>query len=340
MAELILKSHRFRREREADWKRLEALLKRMEAGSIRSLGNEEIIALPVLYRSALSSLSVARATSLDHALVDYLESLCTRAYFHVYGTRSTLLERVARFFAADWPDAVRTVWRETLVCAAMLLLGGVVAYVMTLGDADWFYSLIPQAMAQGRDPTASVAALKEAIYPTKKDEMLSAFAAFLFTHNATVALTAFSLGFAFCVVPLALMVMQGAEVGALLAVYAKHGLGVQLLAWLSIHGVTELWAIVIAAGAGVRIGWTLAFPGERTRLEALSVTGRSAATAMTGAMIMLVVAGLLEGFARQLVQSDLIRFAVAGVSAVVWALYLYPPRPTSPLGLEVRHGEA
>ena len=339
MAELKLKSHRFRREREADWRRLEGLLKRLEGGSIRSLGDEEIIALPVLYRSALSSLSVARATSLDQALVDYLESLCTRTYFYVYGTRSSLLERVGRFFSTDWPQAARALWRETALCAAMLILGGVAAYVMTMRDADWFYSLIPQAMAQGRDPTASTAALREVIYPTKKDGMLSAFAAFLFTHNATVALLAFSLGFAFCVIPLALMVMQGAEVGALLAIYAKHGLGLQLVGWLAIHGVTELWAIVIAAGAGVRIGWALAFPGEQTRLEALSKTGRMAATAMTGSIVMLLFAGLLEGFARQLVQSDAVRFGVAGVTGLIWALYLYGPRPGRG-SAEARHGAA
>lgn len=327
MTELILKSHTFRREREADWKRLEALLKRLEAGSIRSLGTDEIIALPVLYRSALSSLSVARATSLDHALIDYLESLCTRAYFYVYGARSSLIERVGRFFAQDWPNAARAVWRETAVSALMLLLGGVAAYVMTLHDPDWFYALISPGMAQGRDPTASAAALREVIYPKPEHrQFLTGFAAALFTHNATVSLLAFSLGFAFCVVPLALMVLQGATTGALLAVYARHGLGWPMAAWLSIHGVTEIWAVVIAAGAGVRIGWALAFPGEQTRLEALSRTGRMAAVAMAGSILMLLIAGLLEGIARQLVQSDLARAGIGAATGVVWALYLYAPR--------------
>jgi uncharacterized membrane protein SpoIIM required for sporulation len=327
MAELILKSHRFRREREADWRTLEKLLERLERGSMRTLSTEEIIRLPVLYRSALSSLSVARATSLDQALVDYLESLCTRAYFYVYGTRSTLVERVGRFFAEDWPNATRMVWKETLLCFAMLVLGGVVAYVMTLQDADWFYALIPMAMAQGRDPTASTAYLKEALYPKLQERgVLSTFAAALFVNNALVTLLSFTLGFAFCVIPLALMVRQGAMTGALLAVYAKHGLGWQLAAWLSIHGVTEIWAIVIGAGAGVRIGWTLAFPGERTRLEALSRTGRMAATAMTGAMLMLLVAGVLEGVARQLIQSDLARAGIGAATGLMWLVYLYAPR--------------
>ena len=35
MSELILKSHRFRAEREADWRRLESLLARLEAGERR-----------------------------------------------------------------------------------------------------------------------------------------------------------------------------------------------------------------------------------------------------------------------------------------------------------------
>ena len=333
MTELILKSHRFRREREADWKRLEGLLKRLEAGSIRSLGDSEIIALPVLYRSALSSLSVARATSLDQALVDYLESLCTRAYFYVYGTRSTLIERVVRFFAHDWPDAVRAVWRETALCMAMLVLGGVVAFYMTLHDPDWFYALMSPGLAQGRDPTASTAALREAIYPkADRQQFLTGFAAALFTHNATVAILAFSLGFAFCVVPLALMVVQGATTGALLAAYARHGLGWQLAAWLSIHGVTEIWAIAIAAGAGVRIGWSLAFPGEQTRLEAVSRTGRKAAVAMAGSILMLLIAGLLEGVARQLVQSDLARVAIGAATGLVWAVYLYAPGPSREAG--------
>ena len=53
--------------------------------------DEELLAIPVLYRATLSSLSVARATSLDHSLIDYLESLSTRAYFFVYGARAILM---------------------------------------------------------------------------------------------------------------------------------------------------------------------------------------------------------------------------------------------------------
>src|SRR5580704_18951308 len=74
MKQLQLKSRRFRAEREGDWRRLESLLARVEGRSAAGLSDEELLAIPVLYRATLSSLSVARATSLDHSLIDYLES--------------------------------------------------------------------------------------------------------------------------------------------------------------------------------------------------------------------------------------------------------------------------
>ena len=100
MAEAELKSARFRREREADWRRLEDLLRRLERQPLSKLGEDDLLAIPVLYRASLSALSVARETSLDRALLDYLESLCARAYFVVYGARPALGERFRTLPAA------------------------------------------------------------------------------------------------------------------------------------------------------------------------------------------------------------------------------------------------
>src|SRR5215469_13982183 len=149
-ARLTLKSQRFRQEREADWKKLERLLDHLEAGQSHMLDDEDVIRLPVLYRATLSSLSVARAISLDANLVGYLESLATRSYFFVYGTRTTLGERIWSFFRRDWAHAVRSLWRETLVSAALCLLGVAVGFWLTRQSDDWFYSFVPRALAGPR----------------------------------------------------------------------------------------------------------------------------------------------------------------------------------------------
>jgi hypothetical protein len=159
-----LKSARFRREREDDWRRLEGLLKRLETQPVSKLSDEELIALPVLYRATLSALSVARETTLDKALLDYLEGLCTRAYFVVYGARPRLSHRLTRFFAADWPSAARALWRETAIAGLLFALGSGIAFWLYGRDPDWFFAFIPGGMAQGRDPSATTEALRKVLY--------------------------------------------------------------------------------------------------------------------------------------------------------------------------------
>src|SRR3546814_10924530 len=84
-AELAFSTGRFRAEREADWIAFDALLTRLEKKGARALSSEELLQLPLLYRATLSSLSIARATSLDKALLDHLEALSRRGYFLIYG---------------------------------------------------------------------------------------------------------------------------------------------------------------------------------------------------------------------------------------------------------------
>lgn len=324
--DIRLKSQRFRQEREADWKRLEKLMDRAEKGSARKLSDADILAIPVLYRSTLSALSVARETSLDRALIGYLETLCARAYFFVYGSRSTLSGRLKSFFQKDWPAAVQATWKETCV-SGLLMLGGAVAAAVLVGqEPDWFYAFVPGELAGGRDPAASTETLRATLAGEDSSGGLSAFATFLFTHNAQVALLAFALGFALCIPTGLLVLYNGATLGAFVTLFASRGLGVEVGGWLLIHGVTELFAVILAGAAGLKIGWAVAFPGDRDRLDAAAEAGRTAATVMGGVVVMLFVAGLLEGFGRQLIESTPIRYGVAATTALIWGLYFYGPR--------------
>lgn len=327
MSDFQLKSQRFRREREEDWKRLERLVAKAETSSPSALTDAEILAMPVLYRSTLSALSVARATSLDRALIDYLESLAARAYFFVYGARATPQEMATSFFGREWPLGVRSIWKETLASVGIFILGFAVAWVLVASNSEWFYSFVDAGMASGRDPTASREALRATLYHEEGSEGLAVFATSLFTHNARVALMCFALGFVLGAPTIVLLLMTGAMTAALFHVFWAKGLGMELGGWLLIHGATEIFAIILAGAAGLRIGWAVAFPGDQARLEAMSAAGRSTGAAMIGVVIMLMFAGLLEGFGRQLITNDVARYVIAGTTFILWLAYFYAPRP-------------
>ncbi|PSJ39352.1 stage II sporulation protein M [Allosphingosinicella deserti] len=315
-----------RAEREEEWRRLDALVSLCERKSPRALSDDDLMALPVLYRSALSSLSVARETSLDLELVTYLEHLCARAYFFLYGVRTSPGARLRQFFVHDWPAAVRGLGRETLIALALMLVGTIAGYLLVSAQPEYFNAFVPGDLASGRDFSASREKLRESLYSGADQDGLAFFATYLFTHNAQVAIFCFALGFAFGVPTTLLLVYTGAMLGAFLALYGGHGLGPQLGGWLIIHGSTELFAIALAGAAGLRIGWSVVFPGAASRLAAASMVGRGAATAMVGVVFMLIAAGLLEGFARQLIREDAVRYAIGLTMLLLWLVYFYAPR--------------
>jgi uncharacterized membrane protein SpoIIM required for sporulation len=316
----------FRAAREHEWARLEEILRRAEQRSVRALDDEDLRALPVLYRGALSSLSVARETSLDLELVTYLEGLCARAYFFVYGVRTPLMSRIGAFFARDWPLAMRSLWRETLVSLLLTIIGAVAGYLLIASDTSWFDNFVAPELANGRDFSASTEFLRNGLYDSAQGDGLSVLAAFLFTHNAQIATLCFALGFAFGVPTVMLLIMNATMLGAFFMLFGSHGLAFELGGWLAIHGTTEIFAIILAGAAGFRIGWSVVFPGDRTRLVAAAASGRTASLAMVGVVLMLLCAGLLEGFGRQLIVEDWARYTIGGIMLAFWCAYYYLPR--------------
>src|SRR5262249_32692472 len=121
--ELRMPSVRFRQEREASWRELEGLVDRVQRLGLRSLSAEELGRLPVLYRAALSSLSVARAIALDAALLAYLNALAARAHVVLHGGREPFAPAFRRFWAQTFPRAVRSLRWHMRVAILLTALG-------------------------------------------------------------------------------------------------------------------------------------------------------------------------------------------------------------------------
>ncbi|QIG53833.1 stage II sporulation protein M [Altererythrobacter sp. BO-6] len=331
-ASAVLRSDRFRLEREGEWRRLEAILARMEGGSMRRVSDEDLLALPALYRTAASSLAVARETSLDAATLAYLESLVQRAWFQVYGPQTGLWGWLRGFLLGGWSRAVREIWLDLCIALAAMVAGTVVGWLLVARDKEWFWSLVSPEMAGPRVPGADREQLLETLGTEANADGLSMFAAYLFSNNAGVAILAFALGFAFGIPSLMLLVHNMALLGAMLFVFSGAGLTLEFSAWLSVHGTTELFAILLAGAAGLHIGRSMAFPGERSIMAAAQQGGRRAAVVMSGVVLMLLVAAFLEGFTRQLVGSTSDRLLIGGTMLALWLAYFFAYRPRNRSG--------
>lgn len=325
-----LRSDRFRLEREGEWRRLEDIIARMERRGMRRIADEDLMALPALYRTAASSLSVARETSLDAATLAYLEALVQRAWFQVYGPRMGFVRWLRGFLLGGWSRAVRALWLDICIALFVMVAGTIVGWLLVAQDEAWYYRLFPASPGEPRVPGASREQLLSVLATEENASGLSAFAAQLFSNNSAVCILAFALGFAFGIPSLLLLVHNMALLGALLWLYDGQGIVVELAAWLSVHGTTELFGILLSGAAGLHIGRAMAFPGKLPVLEAAGAAGRRAAVVMVGVVIMMIVAAVLEAFPRQLVEGTQNRFIIGGTMLLFWLSYFFLYRPAPP----------
>mgnify|MGYP000085476871 FL=1 len=315
----LMRSARFRKEREADWRRLEALVRDAESKGLQKMAFAETRDLASLYRQATTSLAIAREISLDKALLAYLEALTARAYLCVYAPQQQLGGLLERFLATGAPQAMRRSWLFLLLGFLCMALGALTGYLLYFENNDWFYVFMPSDLAGGRGPDATTEALRAVIYSDDHNTGgLGAFATYLFSHNTMIAIFVFGLGVFACAPAVLLTFYNGLILGAFFALHVDRGLGLDLFGWLSIHGVTELSAICIASAGGLKLGAAVLFPGRYSRKDALRHAGRDAVKLAIVAALMLFAAAILEGFGRQMVQDLQLRLLIGWGAGALW----------------------
>ncbi|HEY4986913.1 MAG TPA: stage II sporulation protein M [Bradyrhizobium sp.] len=337
MPRITLRSAEFRKSRERAWRTLEELISRAESKGITQLSADELQQLPLLYRATASSLSVARSIALDRNLVLYLENLVLRAFFVVYGPRVGIQEALGSFLRRGFPAAVRgAVWH--IVLASIAIAAGVaVGIVLVESSEDWFSALVPAAMAAGRGPASTASQLWDGEIFGPWPGFVQSFVVFanaLFRHNATIGIMIFGLGIAGGVPTLLLLGYQGLILGAFLALHYDRGLLLDFIGWISIHGVTELGGLILCGAGGLLIAEKVLFPGRYARLDNLARNGTAAAALAGGAVLMVFVAGIIEGGLRQLISDTAARLAIGSATGVFWIAYFLSNRESAGDGAE------
>ncbi|MDR2460633.1 MAG: stage II sporulation protein M [Deltaproteobacteria bacterium] len=321
--DLALRSARFRKGREESWRKLEGLLTRLEKKGLKSLTAEEDVELPRLYQVTLSSLAVARHIILDRHLLMYLENLSFRAYVAVYGPRQSFWQLISSFFKKDFPQAVRSIKWHIFAAFIILVAGFISGFLVVQMDSNNFHTIVPQDLAPISPTDTPENILEREIFPPWPgfEDTFISFANFLFRHNTMVALLSFSTSFLFGIPTIYLTFGNGQVLGAVVSLHEAKGLAIPYIAWLSIHGITEILAILLASGAGLSIAHRMLLPGHMNRLKALSSYGKQAALVMLGTFFMLFIAAIFEGGFRQLIGTTIGRFVMAAMTAIFWYYY-------------------
>ncbi|WP_019878246.1 stage II sporulation protein M [Sporichthya polymorpha] len=290
-----------------DWARLESLLTR----SSRLTGDEaeEVVAL---YQRTATHLSILQSAAPDPALVGRLSSLVARARSTVAGASTPARRDVADFVLRGFPAAVyrATPWWAAVSAAFLVVAGVMAAWVARTPEVQASIGA-PDEIATLTRPGGEF----ESYYST---HAASSFAAQVWTNNAWVA--AMSLALGITIVPVLFVLWtNAANVGVALGLMADAGRLDIFLGLLIPHGLLELTAVFVAAGAGLRVGWTLIDPGPDPRSVALAREGRAAMGIAIGLVVVLLISGIIEAFVTP---SGLPTWARIGIGVLAEVLFL------------------
>ncbi|MFE9389958.1 stage II sporulation protein M [Streptomyces sp. NPDC006784] len=269
----------------AEWDRLDALLRRH-----RRLSGAEADELVRLYQRAATHLSQVRSSAPDPDLTERLTHLVARARSAVTGAHTASWQDAARFFTAGFPAAVyrsRTWWVPTAL----------LSIVLTAFIAWW--------VGTHQEVRATIGApgeLREMTRPGGQYESYysshpaASFAAQVWTNNAQAAALCLAFG-ALLGIPVLWVLFQNVlNLGVGIGLMDSAGRLDTFLGLLLPHGLLELTAVFVAAGTGLRLGWTVIDPGPRSRRTALAQEGRSALGMALGLAAVLLVSGAVEAF--------------------------------------------
>jgi uncharacterized membrane protein SpoIIM required for sporulation len=287
-----------------EWDRLDTLSRR------RRLSGEEADELVRLYQRAATHLSVVRSASPDPAVAARLSGTVAMARAAVAGGPEPIGRELTRFVTVSFPAAVyRARWAATGAAVFTLLIAAVMA---------WWVIADPRVEATLGSPE-DIRRLVESDFASYYTEYAArSFALHVWTNNAWIAALCVASGIS-GVLPVYMLFQNAVNVGIIAGLMAVHNRLSLFFGLILPHGLLELTAVFVAAGAGLRLFWAWVVPGPLPRGRAVAREGRSMITIALGLVVVLLVSGVIEAFVTP---SPLPAWARIGIGAAAWLAFL------------------
>lgn len=285
---------RFLETRSKAWQALEQLVDKAQRGGITALTGEQLHQLARMYPAVVVDVARARMYDLDPNTQKRINQLAINAHGLLYRrkVRRPFLA-LWHFFRRDYPQLFRRLWPYVTLSFVLFGIGSLGTYASTRLIPSHAYLFVPTDMDMAdMAPGVSAQDISERFRKMPKPPMATGIMA----NNVNVAFNAFALGITAGIGTCYILLFNAMMLGGFVGHFANHGLLFELWCFLVPHGVLEIFAILVAGGAGLRLGLSLAIPGALKRSASLRHGAKEAVLLVLGTVPMFVVAGLIEGF--------------------------------------------
>jgi len=318
---ITVPAERFVEKKRQGWETFRTTALRMERSGVAALAPGEIPAFAAQYREVAADLARARTYQVDPRVIAYLERVVTAGHNALYRARGKQRTPLPHYILRDFPAAVVQSWRYVLLAFLLFSVPAVVGYVMIRERPALAEELLSPVMVARAEAAAENQAEGRGYAETSREDR-PPMAAWIITNNITVSFGTFVGGLTGGLLTAWLLFTNGMMLGLVLGLFRNYQAMNYLLTFVLGHGVLELTAIFISAGAGFRLAKAMIAPGDRARKDALVVEGRIAARMIGAVVTLLLIAGTIEGLLSASAAPAIWKYGVSAATAVLLALYL------------------
>ena len=285
---------RFLETRTSAWNRLETIISKTSKKGVKALDDKELLELTRLYPAVAIDVARARMYNIDPMTQKRINQLAISAHGLLYRRKNVrYFQTIWTFFRNDYPWLFRHLWPYMVLSTILFIIGFLGAYISTKLQPSNAYLFVPgQLDLTDEESGVTSKDISERFRRIAKPPM----AAGIMANNISVAFNAFALGITAGVGTCYVIIFNSMMLGGFAAHFSNHGLMFDFCSFIAPHGVLEIFAILVSAAAGLRLGLSLAIPGHLKRSASLRIGAIDAVLLVLGTIPMFIVAGVVEGF--------------------------------------------
>ncbi len=326
---------RFAARQAPRWAEFHRLAERAAGGGLDRFRPDELPDFAARYRETAADLARARTYGCDRATIAELERLVAAGHNALYRDERSTWRSLWRTVSREFPAAVLEARRVVLLAFLVFSATASIGYRVIRDRPALAEELLPEEMLRRADAGHARSA-EGRTYGEVGAAERPLVASFIIVNNVRVAIGCLAGGMLAGVGSLVVLGFNGLMLGSFAGHFANQGLLWYLLEFVVGHGVLELTAIWIAAAAGLLLGLAIVAPGDLSRGDALVLRGRVAVRMIGMAVVLLAIAGLIEGFLSVSGGGLLPRAGAAAGSLAFLAAYLLEGRRAQPAAEPVR----
>jgi len=307
------------------WKEVETFLASKEKVNPDKLAD--------LFIQLTDDLSYSRTFYPESKTTQYLNSITAKVHQSIYKSKKERKERFIRFWKYEAPLLFYKHRMKIIISFSIFFLSMLIGVVSSAGDSgfvrlimgDSYINMTLENIDKG-DPMA--------VY--KQMNGVDMFLGITF-NNIRVSFFAFMMGLLVSFGTGWILMSNGIMLGAFQYFFHIHGLLIQSVLVIWIHGTLEISAIIIAGAAGITLGNSILFPGTYSRRQSFMIGAKEGLKMIVSLIPIFITAGFLESFVTRHTTMPVylsLTIILGSLMFIVWYFFIYPLKIFNKNGVE------